>query len=171
MYYFKRPVVSLLSLVVACGAIASDEPTQVEIEALKSTHKQFEGLMLDGQSAYDASKHYLEGISKEPTETPLNEKYPGSVVFTKEDAKMFREQDKVVKELVKKEEHQPEWTRDVSEYDALVQSIANSGRSKVEKRIAALYPDSKDKDLVLVRGNSGKSELLKDNEDLYYFIT
>ncbi|WP_337233189.1 hypothetical protein, partial [Vibrio cholerae] len=79
----------------------------VEIEALKSTHKQFEGLMIDGQSAYDASKHYLEGISKEPTETPLNEKYPGSVVFTKEDAKMFREQDKVVKELVKKEEHQP----------------------------------------------------------------
>ncbi len=171
MYYFKGPFVSMLSLVVACGAIASDEPTQVEIEALKSTHKQFEGLMIDGQSAYDASKHYLEGISKEPTETPLNEKYPGSVVFTKEDAKMFREQDKVVKELVKKEEHQPEWTRDVSEYDALVQSIANSGRSKVEKRIAALYPDSKDKDLELVRGNSGKSDLLKDNEDLYYFIT
>lgn len=171
MYYFKRSVVSLLCFGVAFGAFASDEPTQAEIEALKSTHKQFEGLMLDGQSAYEASKHYLDGIAKEPTETPLHEKYPGSVVFTKEDAKMFREQDKMVKELVKKEEQQPEWTRDVSEYDALVQSIAESGRSKVEKRIAALYPDAKDQDVELVRGNSGKSDLLKDNEDLYYFIT
>lgn len=171
MYYFKRPVVSLLCLGFAYGAFASDEPTQAEIEALKSTHKQFEGLMLDGQSAYEASKHYLDGIAKEPTETPLSKKYPGSVIFTKEDAKIFREQDKVVKELVNKEEQRPEWTRDVSEYDALVQSIANSGRTKVEKRIAALYPDAKDKDVELVRGNSGKSSLLKDNEDLYYFIT
>lgn len=171
MYYFKRSLVSIFCTGMAFSTFASDNPTQTEIEALKSTHKQFEGLILDGKSAYEASKHYLDGIAKEPENIPLHEKYPGSVIFSKEDAKVFNEQDKIIKKLVKKEEQQPEWTRDVSEYDALVQSIADSSRSKVEKRISALYPESKDKEVEVVRGNSGKSDLLDANEDLYYFIT
>ena len=176
MYYFKRSVVSLICAGIAFGSIASDEPTQAEIDALKSTHKQFEGLMLDGQSAYEASKHYLDGIAQTPQSMTIKkpstaEKYPGTVVFTKEDAKMFREQDKIVKKLVKKEEDRPEWTRDTSEFDALVQSIAKSGKRKVESRIEALYPETKDKNVDVIRGNSGNSTLLKDNEDLYYFIT
>jgi len=152
---------------ISITAFADDAPKKIEIEALKSTHSQFEGLMLDGESAYQASKKYLEGISTEPTEV----KYPGSVVFTKEDAKLFSQQDKVIKQLVKKEQNAPEWTRDTSQYDVLVNAIAKSSQSKVKQRIAALYSDTKNKEIQVVRGNAGQSVLLNQDEDLYYFVS
>lgn len=168
MSYYKLGVIGLL--IASSGVIAKDsnlEPTQAEIDALRSTHSQFENIQLDGKSAYEASKEYLEGISTEPT----NVKFPGSVVFTKEDAKLFRESHKQAQELGLVEKDRPEWIVNKGSWDSTVSQISKDAESIVQKRIKAAYPQVAKKKIEVVRGNDQANSFLDPTEDLYLFIT
>ena len=169
MFYFNL-ITAVITLVSTSVYADNQIPTQTEIEALQSTHSQFEGLQLDGVSAYEASKHYLDGLSIPSTES----KYPATVTFSKEDAKLFREGYKKSKQLgLEQEDDKPDWIRDVEvkSWDKVVTKIGVDGESAVKNRIQKAYPNTKGQDLEVVRGNDGSSTLLNTDEDLYYFIT
>lgn len=156
--------------VYSCTIFASDQPSQVEIEALKSTHSQFEGMILDDESAYKASRKWIDSISVEPSES----KYPGTVVFTKEDAEFFSSRKKT-QELIDSQAHNTKqedvnlWINNANDWNAQTDEIASSSRKKVQQRIEMLYPEQKDKSEV-ISGNSGQG-LLVDGEHLYLFIS
>ncbi len=169
MSYFRLGVATLLITSTGVFAAKSNlEPTQVELDALKSTHAQFEGLELDGKSAYQRSKEYLDGISTTPTDI----KFPGSVVFTKEDAKLFRESHKQALEVGLVEKERPEWINsNTGQWDQVVNSISDDAKHLVEKRIRMAYPDVTKKNVEVIRGNDPKNDFLESDEDLYLFIT
>lgn len=151
-------------------ALASDEPRQVEIDALKSTHSQFEGMILDGESAHKASSKWMDSISLEPSES----KHPGTRVFTKEDAEFFSSRKKT-QELIDSQSHNTKkedvnlWINSANDWNAQTDKIATTSRNKVQQRIEMLYPEQKNKSEV-ISGNSGQG-LLADGEHLYIFIS
>ncbi|CAH1598730.1 hypothetical protein FWP33_08930 [Vibrio parahaemolyticus] len=169
MSYFKLGAISLL--IASTGALAANtnqEPSQAELDALRSTHAQFEALELDGESAYKKSKEYLDGISTSPKDI----KYPGNVVFTKEDAKLFRESHKQALELGLVEKERPEWIdSSAGQWDQTVKEISGNAEGLVEKRIRMAYPDVSKKEVEVIRGNDPKNGFLSADEDLYLFIT
>lgn len=170
MSYFKLGAITLLMLSTGTMANGTNQvPTQTEIEALRSTHSQFEGLELDGESAYSKSKEYLDSISTDPT----NVKFPGSVVFTKDDAKLFSESFKKAQELGLAEKDKPEWIQPNanSKWIEESQQISSEANSLVENRIRKAYPDTKGENIQVVRGNDDQNGYLNQNEDLYFFIS
>lgn len=159
-----------LGLLVSYAVPASQfsEPTQAEIELLRGTHSQFDGLMLDGDSAHKATQHHLQGLSLTPSEV----RHPG-VVFSREDAKIFRESNKVADKVAEQEKSAPEWIRDVEPFLTEAQTIKDNSANAVEARIKAAFPGTQNGNLDVTRGNGASTNtgLLMDNEDLYYFIS
>ncbi|AZL83436.1 hypothetical protein EIJ81_00790 (plasmid) [Aliivibrio salmonicida] len=157
-----------IPLVLACfNSVANNvEPTNSEINALKGTHSQFQNIELNGDSSYHKSKGYLDSLSLAP-----DVKYPSSVYFSREDAKMFNEQNKIIKELSQADA--PKWINgNMESWETVATDIAEQSKSGVKRRIDMLYPDAKrlGKETQVVPGNNGKG-LLKPDESLYYFIS
>lgn len=170
MSYFK---LSLCIAVALSGSALADNqtPTKTEIDALQSTHSQFENLLLDGESAYQKSKKYIDSISTNPNPTSTSVKYPGTASFTKEDARLFRESVKQAQELGLEESNKKEWLKSTSTWDDMVNTIAVDTKTAVEKRIAMAYPQTQGGKVEVVRGNDADNSYLNGNEDLYLFIT
>ncbi|WP_181318734.1 TrbC family F-type conjugative pilus assembly protein [Photobacterium angustum] len=141
-------------------------PTEAELEALRSTHDQFDGLMLDEESAYGASKRFIDGISIMPTEV----RHPARV-FTKEDSKLFSKSAKVANKIAENEQKKPEWMRDVSAYLPESENIKDIAKKGIEERIKKAYPDAAKKNNVEVVRSEVENEFLQKDESLYYFIT
>lgn len=164
---YKQILFTILMSALPTAAIANfSPPTEAELEALRSTHDQFDGLMLDEDSAYGASKRFIDGISVMPSEI----RYPAKV-FTKEDSKLFSESAKVAKKIAAKEEQKPEWMRDVSTYLPESESIKDIAKKGIEDRIRKAFPDAANKNNIEVVKSDVENEFLKKDESLYYFIS